>query len=356
MPRPYVQSGKSKPRFVAPMLSIVVCASLLLLTMAPVWADRLGDRGVELGNSYPSATTTYRFFMTLSTSSPDLGSIKILLCSNSPLIDDDCTIPAGLDVTNAQVVDSSGLPTFSLFVVATNELLISWGPSAITAPQPVSITLGNIINPSSIGSYYGRLTTYASTNATGSIIDYGGLAFAITANLEISSYVPPYLTFCAAISIPNLNCAVATGNYVNFGTLSPSRSSQATSQLMVATNAAGGYTIQVYGTTMTSGNNIIPALSAVAGSRPGTPQFGLNLRANSSPAIGGEPAGPGSGLPVPAYGAPNTFRFASNDIIASSPAADNWRRYTVTYLVNVPKDQAPGIYASTITYVAAGSF
>jgi hypothetical protein len=343
-------------RHASSILGLLVCASLLLLTVAPAWADRLGNRGVELDNSYPSATTTYRFFLTLSTSSPSLGSIELLLCSNSPLMEDDCTIPAGLDVTNAQLVTSSGLPAPSVFAAATNELLISWGPSAITAPQSVSITLGNIINPSATGSYYGRLTTYASTNATGPMIDYGGLAFAITANLEISSYVPPYLTFCAAISIPNLNCAVATGNYVNFGALSPDHSSQATSQLMVATNAPGGYTLQVYGTTMTSGNNIIPALSAAASSRPGSPQFGLNLRANGSLGIGAEPAGPGSGQPTPAYGAPNSFRFVNNDIIASSSAADNWRRYTVTYLVNVPKDQAPGVYASTITYVAAGSF
>ena len=329
---------------------------LMVLTVAPVWADRLGSRGLELGNSYPSATTTYRFFLTINTSSAGIGSIKILLCSNSPLIDDSCTIPSGLDVTRERIVAASGLPAFSVFPVTTNELLISWGPTAITPPFPVSVTLADIVNPDSIGPYYGRMSTYNTTNGTGPMVDSGGLAFAIIANLEISSYVPPYLTFCAGISIPAYNCTVATGNYINFGDLNSTHSSQGSSQLLLATNAANGYTIQVYGTTMTSGNNVIKALSGNGASHPGSPQFGINLRANSLPRVGANPSGPGSGQPSPGYGISNSFRFVSNDIVASSPVADNWRRYTVSYLVNVPPGQAPGVYVSTLTYVASGSF
>lgn len=330
--------------------------SLMVFTVAPAWADRLGARGLELGNSYPSATTTYKFFLTINTASPGIGSIKILLCSNSPLIDDSCTIPAGLDVTGEQIIASSGLPAFTVIPVTTNELLISWGPTAITPPQPISVTLANIINPNAIGPYYGRMSTYNTTNGTGPMVDSGGLAFAITANLEISSYVPPYLTFCTGVSIPAYNCAQATGNYVNFGNLSFSNSSQGTSQMLLATNADNGYTIQVYGTTMTSGNNIIKALSSNAASHPGSPQFGINLRANSVPRAGANPSGPGSGQPAPGYNTSNSFRFVTNDIVASSPAADNYRKYTVTYLVNVPQNQAPGIYVSTLTYVGTGSF
>ena len=345
-----------KLRYATPLVSLLALVSLLVLTVAPVWADRLGSRGVELGNSYPSATTTYKFFLTINTASAGIGSIKILMCSNSPLIDDSCTIPAGLDVTGEHIVAASGLPAFTVIPVTTNELLVSWGPTPITPPQPISITLDGIINPNSIGSYYGRMSTYNSTNGTGPIVDSGGLAFAINANLQISSYVPPYLTFCTGVSIPAYNCAQATGNYVNFGNLSFSRSSQGTSQMLLATNADNGYTIQVYGTTMTSGNNIIKALSSNVGSHPGTPQFGINLRANSNPHVGANPAGPGSGQPAAGYGTPNSFRFVTNDIVASSPAADNYRKYTVSYLVNVPQSQPPGIYVSTLTYVGTGSF
>ncbi len=335
--------------------SLMLSASILVFSMAPVWADRLGSRGLELGDSYPSATTTYKFFLTLSTSS-NIGSIKILLCSNTPLIGDSCTIPAGLDVTHEHIVASSGLPAFSVYPVTTNELLISWGPTAFTAPQLVSVTLSDIVNPNATGSYYGRYTTYNTTNATGPIVDYGGLAFAINANLQVSSYVPPYLTFCTGIIIPTYDCASASGDYINFGSLSAAHSSQAASQILVATNADNGYIIQVYGITMTSGNNIISALGSNAASKPGSPQFGLNLRANTVPHIGSNPAGPGSGQPASGYNTPNSYRFVSNDIVASSALADNWRRYTASYLVNLPSDQPPGVYVSTLTYVGAGSF
>lgn len=344
-----------KLRYGGLLLGLLVVASLLVLTMAPVWADRLGSRGVEINNTYPSATTTYRFFLTLTTSS-SIGSIEILLCSNSPLIEDSCTIPSGLDVTHEHIVASSGLPAFSVFPVTTNELLISWGPTVIVAPQLVSITLDDIINPDTIGSYYGRMTTYNTTNGTGPVVDSGGLAFAINANLTVSSYVPPYLTFCVGLSIPSYNCATATGSYINFGSLSSVYSSQGSSQFLVATNADNGYTVQIYGTTMTSGNNVIKALTGNAGSQPGSPQFGINLRANSVPHIGANPSGPGNGQAASGYNTSNSFRFVSNDIVASSVAADNWRRYTVSYLVNVPGNQPPGVYVSTLTYVGTGSF
>jgi hypothetical protein len=126
--------------------------------------------------------------------------------------------------------------------------------------------------------------------------------------------------------------------------------------MLLATNAANGYIIQVYGSTMTSGNNIINALASNAGSHPGSSQFGINLRANSVPPVGGDPTGPGIGQPAAGYNIPNSFRFVPDDIVASSVAPDDWRKYTASYLVNVPSDQPPGVYASTVTYVAAGSF
>lgn len=348
MPRP-------RRRLIPAAIMLLVAFWMPLIMPVAVWADRLGDRGVQLQNSFPGATTTYKFFVTLTTAST-VGSLRILLCSNSPLIDDSCTIPTGLDVTHEQIQASSGFSAFNVFPEATNQLLVSWGPVTVTPPLDLSLTLSNITNPSDPGPYYGRYTTYASTNGSGPVVDYGGLAFAITANLQISSYVPPYLTFCSGLVIPTFNCDSASGAYINFGNLSSSRSSQGSSQFLVATNAAGGYTVQIYGTTMAAGNNVINALSSNAGSRPGSSQFGLNLRANSVPPVGADPTGPGSGQPAPGYDLPNSYRFVSNDVVASSSNADNWRKYTVSYIVNVPVNQPPGIYASTVTYVSAGSF
>jgi hypothetical protein len=338
-------------------------ASLLLLTASlpafyitiPAGATGLTSRSLQLRNDTPGTTTDYTVTFTLANTST-VGSLHILLCSNSPLPEETCDLPNGGDVTNAQLTAQSGITDFNLFVAASNDLVLSRIPSVITAPLTVSLTFHNIINPTTAGPYYVRLATYSSTNVTGSPLTTGGLAFAINSNLQISSVVPPYLTFCSALVINGFDCASGTGDYVNFGTLSPTHSSQADSQLVVATNASNGYVIQVYGSTMTSGNNVISALTSAVGSQPGTSQFGINLRANTNPAVGADPNGPGSGTPVGGYNLPNRYQFVSNDVVASSPLADNFRKYTASYVVNTGAAQAPGVYVSTITYVGAGSF
>jgi hypothetical protein len=339
-----------------------IFASLLLCLLAvtvplTVYAQTggLANRSWQVVNSALGATTDYTLSFTIS-NNITLGSLNILLCSNTPLQDDSCDLPTGVDLSNAQLSAQSGITDFTLFPVASDSVLLSRTPSAVTAPLTASVTLHNVLNPSLIGSYYVRVSAYSSSNGTGTAVAYGGLAFPVTNNLAISSVVPPYLTFCAGIAIPAFNCASASGDYINFGELSTAHSSQATSQLLVATNAPNGYVMQVYGTTMTSGNDVISAITNGAGSQAGHAQFGLNLRANSVPPIGADPTGPGTGQAAGNYNNPNHYQFVSNDVIASSLEADNFRRYTVSYLVNTPSSQSPGVYASTLTYVAAGSF
>ena len=313
------------------------------------------SRSIQLLNNVASTTTTYKISFTITT--PDtIGSLDVLFCSNSPISDDTCDVPLGLDVSSAVLSSQTGITDFASFAVSSNELLLSRTASTITPPLPVTLTFDSVVNPSAAGPYYVRLAAYSSTDASGPMVDFGGLAFVIVNLLEINSYVPPYLTFCSGLTISAYNCTTASGNYINFGDLSASHSSQAASQLLIATNAGNGYVIQVYGTTMTSGNNIIPAINSPSGSQPGTSQFGINLAANSVPTIGANPDGPGSGLPTAGYSQSNKFQFVSNDVVANASNTENYRRYTVSYLVNVNKAQPPGIYVSTVTYVAAGSF
>jgi hypothetical protein len=323
----------------------------------PLSAAALGinSRSIQLSSNTPGATATYTVSFTITT--PDtIGSLDMLFCSNSPLPDDVCDVPLGLDLSNSVLSSQAGITDFTSYVVSSNELLLSRTPSTITPPLPVTLIFNNVVNPSSIGPYYARLAAYSTTNGSGPSVDFGGLALAITNFLEINSYVPPYLTFCSGLVISSYDCTTASGDYLNFSGLSSAHSSQADSQLLIATNAGNGYVIQVYGTTMISGNNIIPAISSPDSSRPGTSQFGINLVANSVPAIGSNPDGPGNGLPTPGYYQPNKYQFVSNDVIADSLNTENYRRYTVSYLINVSSSQPPGVYVSTLTYVAAGSF
>ena len=339
-------------------LALSVCVLTLLSTLnlaAQVHATGLSTRNLELYSDAPSLTTTYTLSFTVSNSST-VGSLDIRFCSNSPLQDDTCVLPPGFDVTNAQLVAQSGITDFTLFVPATNDMVLSHTAAPVTAPLTVTLTFSNIVNPSSVGSFYGRISVYSSTDVSGTAVDFGGLALAIVNSLQINTYVPPYLIFCAAVSFATLDCSSANGDYINFGDLSPVHSSQADSQFLVATNAANGYIIQVYGPTMTSGNNIINPITSPTSSQPGTSQFGLNLRLNANPAIGADPNGPGNGTPATGYDNPDHFQFVSNDVIAGSLTTGDFRRFTVSYVVNTDTSQPAGIYVTTLTYVAVGSF
>jgi hypothetical protein len=107
---------------------------------------------------------------------------------------------------------------------------------------------------------------------------------------------------------------------------------------------------------MTSGVNTLPQLSTPDVSRIGTSQFGMNLRANSTPAVGQNPNGLGlSGVVSANYNQPNFYTFNSGDVLISATDPD-LEKYTVSYIANVSKNQAPGIYVSSLTYIAVASF
>jgi hypothetical protein len=124
----------------------------------------------------------------------------------------------------------------------------------------------------------------------------------------------------------------------------------------VATNAGDGYSVTVTGTTLTSGNNTIVSLTTNDVSRPGTAQFGFNLRANAAPSVGSNPSGPGVGAPSSNYNQPDSYRFADGDIIIANSVPDDVRLYTASYIANVPPTQAAGVYVSTLTYVCLAEF
>ena len=107
---------------------------------------------------------------------------------------------------------------------------------------------------------------------------------------------------------------------------------------------------------MTSGNNTIAAINPASNSQVGSNQFGINLRANSLPAVGNDPEGTGTGTPQAGYSAPNQYKFQNGDNIASSPIPSDYNRLTVSYLVNVGSSQPPGVYATTVTYLGVADF
>jgi hypothetical protein len=318
-------------------------------------AAHLQQRELKLSNNLPNATgVDYAFSFGLATSGT-VGSIRLQLCENDPFIDTACTPPPGLSVTSATLSSQAGQTGFSISNLSTaNVEILTRAPQAAIAGN-VSYTLSGITNPSTAETLYARLQTYDGTDATGSNVDEGALAWEIEDGLKVSTQVPPYLEFCTGTTISNFDCSTAAGDYLNFGELSSAVTRAASSQMMTATNAPNGYTIRLTGNTLTSNNNIIAPMTN-GNAQAGVSQFGINLRQNNNPAIGQDPDGSNAAVPSPDYNTANNYRFGSGEVIAGAAGGTDYTKLTASYIVNIPRSQPAGDYISTITYICLANF
>jgi hypothetical protein len=284
-----------------------------------------------------------------------LGSIRIEFCDNTPLYGDACNPPFGFDTSGAALATQSGSVGYLLSGSSPSNELLLIRPPGLQSAALASYEVSGITNPATAGSLFARIYTYPTSNGTGPNIDFGGLALAINPNFDVAAEVPPYLTFCIGENITNYDCTTATEPFSDLGNFSPSITSAAQHQAVVATNAADGYSLRVSGSTMTSGGSIINAMSGTAAVK-GTSQFGINLRANAAPVIGQDPQGPGSATVTAGYNQPNQFRFNSGDVLASSTDPNDFKKFTISYIVDIPNGQAGGLYSTTLVYLCLANF
>jgi hypothetical protein len=338
-----------------PLVAVVIL--LLVITVSrPAAAITITNRSITLGSYTPSAVTNENFQFTLPTTA-DVGSIVLEYCSNSPSFYLSCVAPTGLDVSAATLTTQSGNVGFSIDTADgnANHLVLS-RPVTPGTVLPNQYIFNNITSPSTPGeTVFVKISTHDTTDGSGPNQDTGAVAFAVQSIFNVNAFVPPFLQMCVGVTVAP-DCSSTVGDSVDLGILSSTVANKGKSQFAVATNDITGYVVFVLGPTLTSGSNIIPALPSPAASFPGTGQFGINLRANLIPPVGQDPVGIGTGIPAANYNIPNRFTYNDGDSITTSTLPSDYNRMTVSYLVNVPKKQSPGIYSSTFTYVATVEF
>ena len=334
----------------------VTLVSLFITTsLFQARATDLINRSITLKTSEPSASTQHTFTFTNPTATT-LGSIRFDYCQNSPLFVDSCTAPTGLNLSPATLTSQTGNVGFVKDGLSTSSsLVLSRSPSGTLSTTNV-FQFSNVVNPSASDStFFVRISLYSSNNTSGSSFDQGAVAFSTSGRLGVGAYVPPFMIFCVGVTV-GPNCSSATGSLVNFGELKTTATSTITTQFAGATNDPTGMQVFLNGQTMTSGNNTIPALGSTLSSSIGTSQFGVNLRSNSSPSVGASRTGVGTIYATSDYDSQNQFKFANGDLIARSTLSTDFNTFTVSYIVNVSEDQAPGVYATTLLYTAMASF
>ena len=338
------------------LLALLVAVFSIFSGRHTVFAADLTQRAIKTSNNVATrANVIYELSMGYASTGP-IGSVLIEFCIEGPLVGEPCSQPAGFDASAVTLTAQTGATGFTVFSGSTvNEIILTRPPAAISAGTSATYTLSGIQNPSNNGTLYARVLTFASSDASGPYTDSGGLALAISPAPTIQAQVPPFLLFCLGESITAFDCSSATDPFSDVGTLGPLVTGAAQSQLVVATNGAGGYSLWVLGGTMTSGNNTLPAMAGGA-SQKGVSQFGINLVANTAPIVGQDVVGPGVATISPGYDTQNQFRYQSGDTLVTAPTPADFNKFTVSYIVNVANGQPGGVYATTLTYIVLANF
>jgi hypothetical protein len=377
--------------------AFILVAAILVQTFqaSTVSAVQITNRKLTLqagatgdGGSLPGGTVNHKFDFTAAGGT--VGSIKFQYCTTAAPVAGgiDCDLPTGLVTTGATYGPEGGTVTgFTGLDATTNGTVIISRTAAAAATGASSYTLDDIVNPGDPitnpnVTFFVRISTYASTDGTGSSVDSGTVTASTASAIELDGTMPESLVFCTGETIGLTggvpDCATATDGVISFDQLfSPTDTATASSQMVASTNAGAGYSITVQGTTLTSGSNTISPIGATAAGIRGVSQFGLNLKANttatSATPVGAEVAVASNGTnyrgqATDDYKVIDNFKFVSGNSVANSasngndldaidtPGGSDAQIFTVAYMVNVPGSQPAGTYTTTLTYICTPTF
>jgi len=328
--------------------------------------------GTTDGGSKPNGVVKHLFKFTVPSTS-NIGSIQFLYCTTAS--NGTCVKPTGLTTTSATLGSENGATGFTINNTTDGAPYITRTAASVAATTVLTYQLATVTNPTATNtSFFVRISTFASTNTTGTAVDTGTVTATTANEIVLTGTMPESLIFCTGATIATAagipDCSTATSGAISFNQLfSPSDTATAKSQMAASTNAATGYNITVSGPTLTSGSNTIPPMATSTTGARGTGQFGINLRANtiatSTPIVGSDLAVISNGTDLrgqatAGYGTIDSFKFVSGDSVANSafntPGPTNSQIYTASYIVNVSGSQTAGTYTSTLTYICTAAF
>ncbi|HMM62092.1 MAG TPA: hypothetical protein PKC86_00880 [Candidatus Saccharibacteria bacterium] len=359
---------------VGPFLPMTAHAAQITNRKLTLIAGDTNGNTVNAG-AMASGVVKHKFDFTVP-SGTSVGSIQFLYCTQAA---DTCVTPTGLSTTSATLDAQSGATGFTM-VNTTNgaPYIARVSASVIPAATPLSYTLNSVTNPSDNNtSFYVRITTFATTDATGAPTDQGTVAASTSEQIYLSGIMPESLVFCTGATIDRTpavtgvpDCATATAGVISYNqAFSPTDTATASSQMFASTNAGSGFAITVNGPTLTSGANTITGMSTMGPIIHGVSQFGLNLKANtvatSTVPVGAEIDKPSNGAnfraaPATGYDTVDNFKFVPGDVVANSDnggaGGTDSQIITVSYIANVPGSLPAGTYSTTLTYICTPTF
>lgn len=328
------------------MALLLFIATLGAGFMPALAVGQLTARSVTLSNNASAATgVTYTIgFTTASTAT--IASFEAQMCTTAS---GTCTMPNLFSQSSSTLAASQSLSgTWTVSTATSGSLRGSaTGASSTAASAAKTMVFGGVINPTLANTtFFVRITTYSDASWT-TPVDTGVAAVSTAGQITVSVNVDESLTFTLASATVTLQTAGSTG-------ITPSATAYGTSTMAASTNAPSGYAITVAGTTLT-GPTTLTALATQTASSTGASQFGLNLKANTTPSVGSNPSG-GSGAASANYGTADQYRFVTGDTVASAAGASAATTFTVSYIANATATTPAGQYQTVLTYICTPTF
>lgn len=328
------------------LAGFAVLALLVLTVAVPVaHAAQITNRSVTIGNPAASANTTYVFNFTVPSGSV-LQSAAFTACTTAS---GSCTPPPGFSASgsslSSQPVNLGDAAGWTVDTSNAGELRLKKTGNVAAPTGSQTVSFSGVVNPSATNStYFFRITTFTGDDWSTGPVDNGTVATSTAGQVTVTASVDEALTFTLA------------NQTVPLGTLTTSTTGSGTSTMTAATNAINGYSITVSGNTLTAGLNTITALATPTASSVNNKQFGINLVANTTPAVGSNVSGSGTATAAAGYNTANLFKFVSGDTVASAAGPTNSNTFTTSHIANIDGSTPPGSYQTVLNYVATANF
>jgi hypothetical protein len=340
----------------------VLAATLVLvlpMNLLTANAASLSTGSLLLSDSRPSTAATY----TATFSNVSLAPIKCIQLQFSDTAS-GTTKPTGMTLTGATLSGTSNyVPTPGSWSVVNDnaagwtQLIYATGETPASASSRTVVINGYSNGSVAATSYFLQFKTYNNVDCTTSPVDSSTVAFIYTSGQALTATVDPTLSFTIAgvASGQTVNGATTTitttTTTIPMGTLSTGANTIGAQDLIVGTNANGGYTVTTkYTGTLSSGSyaitddtdtNATPAVFSASG----TESFGYTT---NDATLGTGTAG--------RFISNKWGAFTTNPLEVAYDGAPASTTTRVGYQIGISPTTPAGAYSTTIIFVATPTY
>ena len=363
-------------------VSLFAAIALLVGTIVPIAVrgsvdaavTQLQSRSVQLSDSAAGAAAQQ--YKVSFTTAAAMQSMVITFCSGagSPLFGDPtCPAPTGFVIgatAAADITNANPARTWTPTVTANTIKLAA--SASIPSSTAVTLTLTKMTNTTTVGTFFARITTYTGSNfglsegtawtaagSEGSYVEYGGIALAVTDQIEITAKVQETLMLCSSSTVfTNVNCAGQTSPKISLGggpngdVIDSTQTWTKNAYSQISTNALGGYAIYMKsanscggGLTRNPATDITCGIPAVNGGSAVGGTLGAGAAAFGATITDGVFVGTGTGTNSA------VARWKTTYIMDEATANDNVKYVYGSKVIDGANKQADGV-VNTFTFAA----